>query len=257
MGRSKVMLPFGPETMLGRVARLLSQAVDVIVVVAAAGQELPELPPSIILAHDRQPDRGPLEGLAVGLRSLAARWGVCVNTTPARRRAPESGEERVDNGEGPASRPLSPAPPPARLVPHPSPLAPRPSPLVSAFVTACDVPLLKPAFVRRMLELSAGHEIAVPHVGGFDQPLAAVYHLSVLPHVETLLAADRLRPAYLFDRVRTRRVTAEELTGVDPELQSLANVNSPEDYRAILRLAGFPHEASSTVAEDPRMPQGA
>jgi molybdopterin-guanine dinucleotide biosynthesis protein A len=184
MGRSKVMLPFGPETMLQRVVRLLSQAVDLTVVVDAAGQELPELPSSIILAHDRHPDRGPLEGLAAGLRALGDR-------APA------------------------------------------------AFLSACDVPLLVPALVGRMIELSADYDVALPHVGGFDQPLAAVYRSTVLPHVEDLLAADRLRPAYLFDRVPTRRVKADQLTDVDPELQSLANVNSPEDYRAILKLAGF------------------
>jgi molybdopterin-guanine dinucleotide biosynthesis protein A len=195
MGQPKVMLPFGPERLLQRVVRLLGEAVDVTVVVAALGQELPALPPSIIVAHDRHPDRGPLEGLAVGLQTLG------------------------DRAE-------------------------------AAFVTACDVPLLRPALVRRMIALSAGHEIAVPHLGGFDQPLAAVYHKSVLPHVEALLEAGRLRPAYLFDRVSTRRVTADQLVDVDPELQSLANVNSPEDYSALLKRAGFPHEASRSVGQD-------
>ena len=184
MGRSKLMLPFGPETMLQRVVRLLSRAVDVTVVVAAAGQELPDLPRSVVLAHDRHADRGPLEGLAAGLRALGDRAEF-------------------------------------------------------AFVSACDVPLLSPALVGRMIELSVGQDIAVPHVEGFDEPLAAVYRSSILPEVETLLAADRLRPAELFDRVRTRRVTADELSDVDPELQSLTNVNSPEDYRAILERAGF------------------
>lgn len=201
MGRPKVMLPFGPETMLQRVVRLLTRAVDVTVVVAAPDQKLPELPSSIILAHDRHPDRGPLEGLAVGLQTLG------------------------DRAE-------------------------------AAFVSACDVPLLKPALVRRMIELSAGHQIAVPHLGGFDHPLAAVYRSRVLPHVEALLAADRLRPAYLFDRVRTRRVTADELTDVDPELQSLANVNGPEDYSTILRRAGFPHEAPGPIGRDSKTPEG-
>jgi molybdopterin-guanine dinucleotide biosynthesis protein A len=235
MGRSKAMLPFGPETLLERVVRLLGEAVDVTVVVAAPGQKLPELPPSVVVAHDRQPDRGPLEGLAVGLQILADR---AVPTGEGRR---EKGEGRGDSGESPGSRP--------------SPPAPRPSPPVSAFVTACDVPLLKPVFVRRMIELSAGHEIAVPHVGGFDQPLAAVYHISVLPYVEALLEADRLRPAFLFDQVSTRRVTADELTDVDPELQSLANVNSPEEYRAILARAGFPDETSAGSGLQSRTPE--
>jgi len=242
MGRPKAMLPFGPETLLQRVVRLLGQVVDVTVVVAAPGQKLPELPPSVVVAHDRHPDRGPLEGLAVGLQALADRalesgeWGV------------GSGEWRVESGEWPGSRPLS-------LAPRPSPLAPGRSPLVSAFVAACDVPLLVPALVRRMIELSAGHEIAVPHVGGFDQPLAAVYHLSVLPHVEALLEADRLRPAYLFDRVSTRRVTADELADVDPELQSLTNVNSPQEYLAVLERAGLSHPVPGALGENLGVPE--
>lgn len=185
MGRAKATLPFGRETMLQRVVGRLGEAVDSIVVVTAAEQQLPELPSSIILARDRRPDRGPLEGLAAGLRALGDR---------------------------------------AEL----------------AYVSACDVPLLAPAFVCRMLELSAGHDVAVPHVDGFEHPLAAVYRVDVLPQVEALLEADRLRPAFLFDRVRTRRVAAEELTDADPKLETLANVNSPEDYAAVLKLAGLP-----------------
>ena len=45
MGVPKATLPFGPETMLQRVVRLLGTVVSPIVVVAARGQELaPELP---------------------------------------------------------------------------------------------------------------------------------------------------------------------------------------------------------------------
>ena len=109
----------------------------------------------------------------------------------------------------------------------------------AAFVTGCDVPLLVPDFVRRMVELAAGFDVAVPHVGGHDEPLSAVYRTGVLPQVEALLAADRLRPAFLFDRVRTRRVTPDELADVDPDLASLANVNSPAEYAAVLRRAGL------------------
>ncbi len=46
MGVPKATLPFGPETMLQRVVRLLGTVVSPIVVVAARDQELPELPPT-------------------------------------------------------------------------------------------------------------------------------------------------------------------------------------------------------------------
>ncbi len=109
----------------------------------------------------------------------------------------------------------------------------------AAFVTACDVPLLAPAFVRRVVELAEGWAIAVPHVEGYDHPLAAVYRVDLLPEVETLLGGERLRPVYLFDRVRTRRVGTEDLCGADPTLGSLRNVNTPEEYQAALVAAGL------------------
>ncbi len=70
MGAAKAWLPFGPEYMLQRVVRLLGQVVDSIVVAAAAGQELPDLPPGVLIARDRRPDTGPLEGIGSGLAAL-------------------------------------------------------------------------------------------------------------------------------------------------------------------------------------------
>jgi molybdopterin-guanine dinucleotide biosynthesis protein A len=52
------------------VVRLVREAVETVVVVAASGQPLPPLPQEIQVVRDRQPDRGPLEGLATGLRAL-------------------------------------------------------------------------------------------------------------------------------------------------------------------------------------------
>ena len=74
MGRDKATLPFGPELMLQRVVRLISAVVDreFIVVVAAAGQSLPDLPLNVKVAFDSRPQQGPLEGLAAGLRRMPA-----------------------------------------------------------------------------------------------------------------------------------------------------------------------------------------
>jgi molybdopterin-guanine dinucleotide biosynthesis protein A len=100
----------------------------------------------------------------------------------------------------------------------------------SAYVTSCDVPLLVPAFVERMIELLGDHDIAVMEIDGFTHPLSAVYRRSTLPNVESLLAQDRLRPAFLFDAVRTRRVQPVEMMSVDPDLSTLRNLNTREDY---------------------------
>ncbi len=105
----------------------------------------------------------------------------------------------------------------------------------AAFASSCDVPFLRSAFVKRMIELVGAHQICVPKVGDFHHPLAAVYRLEVLAAVRSLLEADRLRPMFLFDAVPTRVVSADELHGVDATLESLRNLNTPEDYAAALR----------------------
>jgi len=184
MGTSKAQLPFGGETMLQRVVRLLATVLSPIVVVAAPEQQLAGLPSDVLVARDEREGRGPLEGLRAGLKAL-------------------------------------------------------PLDVDGAYVTSCDVPLLVPAFVQRMIELVEGFDIAVMEIDGFAHPLSAVYRRSALPHVEQLLAEDRLRPAFLFDIVRTRRVTPEEMKTIDPELRTLRNLNRPEDYRDALRELGI------------------
>lgn len=183
MGRPKAWLPFGGETMLARVVRLLSEAISPIVVVAAPEQEVPPLPSEIVVVRDEEKDRGPLQGLAAGLTAL----------------------------QGKAE---------------------------AAYLSSCDVPFLKPAFVRRLIDLLGDHAICVPRVGEYHHPLAAVYRLEVAETARQLLAEDRLRPFFLFETVSTRVVEAAELAAVDPTFQTLRNLNSPEEYEAALREAG-------------------
>lgn len=72
MGQSKAMLPIGRETMLERMVRIVGEVASPVIVVASPGQELPELPAHVCVVQDREPDRGPLEGLYVGLSQLPA-----------------------------------------------------------------------------------------------------------------------------------------------------------------------------------------
>ncbi len=185
MGVAKPLLPFGTESMLARVVRLLREAVSPVVVVAAADQELPPLPEGVRIVRDCHPDRGPLEGLAAGLAA-------------------------IDEADSEA-----------------------------AFLSGCDVPLLKPAFVLRMIEYLGDAQIAVPYVGGRLHPLAAVYRRDVLLQVHELLRVDRLRLLDLLGGCQVRQVGAEELVDIDPELGSQTNVNRPQDYLDALNACGL------------------
>jgi molybdopterin-guanine dinucleotide biosynthesis protein A len=115
-----------------------------------------------------------------------------------------------------------------------------------AYVSSTDVPLLHPAFVGVVLRVAEREDVdvALPVAHGFRHPLAAAYRTSLLPAVEKLIAEDRMKPAFLFERARVRELTEDdllrdrELAGADPELLSLLNVNDPEEYeRARARSA--------------------
>jgi molybdopterin-guanine dinucleotide biosynthesis protein A len=108
----------------------------------------------------------------------------------------------------------------------------------AAYLSSCDVPFLKPAFVRRLIDLLDDQSICVPRVGDYHHPLAAVYRPEVRVAVERLLAENRLRPFFLFEAVPTRVVEAAELADVDPGFQTLRNLNTPEEYEAALRETG-------------------
>jgi molybdenum cofactor guanylyltransferase len=109
----------------------------------------------------------------------------------------------------------------------------------TAYVSSTDVPLLHPRFVARVLAaLDDDADVALPHVGGFPQPLAAAYRTALVDTVERLIAEDRMRPAFLFEAVRVRRLDAAALladpalAALDPELHSVLNLNEPDDYDA-------------------------
>ena len=169
MGRPKAWLPVGSETMLARTVRVVAEVVSPVVVVAAAGQELP--PVDALVVRDERANCGPLAGIAAGLANLHAD---------------------------------------------------------AAFITACDVPFLRAAFVRRLVELYASPLTAV-------HPLAGVWSVELLALVREHLAADRLAVRDLLAAVPTRFLVREAFADVDPAMESCLNANTPAEYDAVRR----------------------
>jgi molybdopterin-guanine dinucleotide biosynthesis protein A len=179
MGRDKAALPFGGETLLERVVRLVREVTADVVLVAREGQPLPG---GLEAVRDPAEGLGPLAGIAVGLAAVAG--------------------ER-------------------------------------AFVAACDMPLLRPALARRLLELLEDHDACVPVIDSFPVPTCAVYARRVRSRAQELVAARQLRPKTLLAGVRTRFVDGDQLRDVDPRLESFLDCDTEETYRAALRSAGL------------------
>ena len=109
----------------------------------------------------------------------------------------------------------------------------------AAFVCSTDLPFLHPAFVRRVvtaLLADASLDVVLPIARGYPQPLAAAYRARLAGRVAALVAAERLRPAFVFEDAAVLRLDDEALladpalSAADPTLESVVNVNEPADY---------------------------
>lgn len=108
----------------------------------------------------------------------------------------------------------------------------------AAFVTSCDAAFLQLPVVDYLIgqldHEDAAYDVVVPMWQDRLQPLHAVYRRSVVGTLQEQLAEQRLRPVYLYDRVPTRTVSADEMRRLDPDGLSFLNLNTEADYRAAL-----------------------
>jgi molybdopterin-guanine dinucleotide biosynthesis protein A len=115
----------------------------------------------------------------------------------------------------------------------------------TAFITSTDLPFLHPVFVSRVLRVLGapgdGPDVALPVARGYQQPLAAAYRVGLADLAERLVKEDRLRPAFLFAECDVTRLDDDALladpvlAARDPDLDSVLNVNTPDDYQAARR----------------------
>ena len=229
MGRPKAWLPFGGELMLARVVRLLREAVEPVVVVAAPGQDVPPLPREVEVIRDEDEGKGPLAGLCAGLIALE---GACDAVYLSACDVPLLRPAFVRRVLGaPREEPLPPTPSPKKggRVEDAKPQA------ASEGAAPAAPPLSPPPFLGEGAGGRGSSLAAVPRVGGFFHPLAAAYRVGVLPVVRDMLAAGELRMTDLFGLIPTHAIEPQELTDADPELDSLRNLNTPAEYEAALR----------------------
>jgi len=115
------------------------------------------------------------------------------------------------------------------------------------FVTSCDAPFLNLALISYLISQISNYDVVVPYWQGRFQPLHAVYRSSVVPLLKEQLEREELRPIFLYEKVRTCKVSEEKIRRYDPEGLSFLNMNSPEDYQAALKRWEALHHNSSSA----------
>jgi len=103
------------------------------------------------------------------------------------------------------------------------------------FVVACDMPFVLPAVVEHLARQRGAFQAVVPVVQGQPQPLAAFYARSCSAALRQILAGGgkhSLRA--LLERLDVCYVDEAQLLGVDPQLRSFFDLDTPQDVAAAL-----------------------
>jgi molybdenum cofactor guanylyltransferase len=103
-------------------------------------------------------------------------------------------------------------------------------------VLACDLPFVRVELIALLLRHRAPHvDAIVPRVGGYAQPLLAVYAREVTRQVaERLLARGERSMHALLAELAVCWVAEPALRVADPSLSCFTNLNTPHDYAMAL-----------------------
>jgi len=104
------------------------------------------------------------------------------------------------------------------------------------FITACDTPFLNPDVIRMICTIDGEYDAVVPIGPGGKEPLQALYRRRCLAMVEQALEQGDGKVLNLLDHLRTRFITPDELALIPNAELSFCNVNTPEEYDALLKI---------------------
>ncbi|MBN1883790.1 MAG: molybdenum cofactor guanylyltransferase [Deltaproteobacteria bacterium] len=99
----------------------------------------------------------------------------------------------------------------------------------AVFALGCDMPFIEPRLMEYIISVREDADIAVPVLGEYYEPLFSVYSKACIDEVKQSIRAGRCQIVSFFNRMKIRKVSGRELRAIDPELDSLMNLNTPED----------------------------
>ena len=99
-------------------------------------------------------------------------------------------------------------------------------------VTACDMPYLTAAAARALDAARNGYDVVVPHVGGYYEPLFALYARSCLEAIRRQLDKGNPKVIDFYGEVAVKTVTEAELSGVNLK-KLFKNINTEGDLAEV------------------------
>jgi len=98
-----------------------------------------------------------------------------------------------------------------------------------SLVVAADMPFLNQPLLSHMMEMALDFDVVIPRLGGFVEPLHAIYSKRCLEAIETQIKSGRLSMKGFFSQVKVRYLDESELDRFDPAHLSFFNINTTTD----------------------------
>jgi molybdopterin-guanine dinucleotide biosynthesis protein A len=104
------------------------------------------------------------------------------------------------------------------------------------FVVACDMPFISEKVILYLKRFITDYDVVVPRTERGLEPLHAFYSKNCIQPMQQCLKEDRLRIIDFFSEVKVKIVSEDELKAIDPSVQPLINLNTPEEYNTYCNL---------------------
>ncbi|MDR4497934.1 MAG: molybdenum cofactor guanylyltransferase [Candidatus Scalindua sp.] len=104
------------------------------------------------------------------------------------------------------------------------------------FFLACDMPFVELPLIQYLKGLVKDFDVVVPQSERGLEPLHAFYSKNCLAPIKRELTRNNLRIISFFSDVKVKIVELDSLTSSKSFLDSIRNLNTPDDYESVKNL---------------------
>jgi len=107
-----------------------------------------------------------------------------------------------------------------------------------AYVAACDTPFVKQSVVEYIVgQIEPKYEVVIPRTDDGLEALSAVYSKDCIPLIENNLKKNIFMIKKFFRKKKVKEISVEQLKALDPAMEFIFNVNTPEDLEKAKLIA--------------------
>lgn len=100
------------------------------------------------------------------------------------------------------------------------------------FVVACDMPFIKPALIKFMLDKKRVYDILLYRDSEKFHTLFGIYSRACIPEIEKMIKKGELRVSGIFGKLKLCLLDKKDMERIDPRMLSFMNINSPAELKA-------------------------